>query len=188
MADVAGHIAVGALFAIPAWFFWSRRPAIVFIGITIISALLPDSDLYLRKVFPTIHHHGVTHTLLFTVLVSLIGGAIAAVVLPDYLNQKWFPERSLDRETVFVFCGSAFFLGSLSHIFADMLSAPDIASRLEPLWPLVNGQIVTLDVYYYNSPLVNFGLLAVTLVIHAVLYWQDGYQITDRYTVGRESS
>ncbi|WP_227356292.1 metal-dependent hydrolase [Haladaptatus salinisoli] len=187
MADVAGHIAVGALFAIPAWFLWNRRPAMLFIGITIVSALFPDSDLYLRKIFPTIHHHGVTHTLLFAIVVSLVGGAIAAVVLTDYLDRNWFPEGTLDRETVFVFCASAFFLGSISHIFADMLSAPDIAPRLEPLWPLVNGQIVTLDLYYYNSPLVNFGLFAVALVIHAVLYWRDGYQITNRYIVNEQS-
>lgn len=71
-------------------------------------------------------------------------------------------------ETVFVFATAGFLTGGLSHIFADLLSAPDIASPLEPLWPLYDKPII-VDVIYYDSVFWNFELLAVAIVVHLAL-------------------
>jgi hypothetical protein len=62
MVDVSGHVAIGLLFAAPAWFLWGRRGSLSFVGFSLLTAMLPDADLFLRRVFPTVQHHGVTHT------------------------------------------------------------------------------------------------------------------------------
>ena len=43
----------------------------------------------------------------------------------------------------------------------DLLSPPDIAQPLEPLWPLYGAGVVALDLLPVGSGLWNFGLLAV---------------------------
>jgi hypothetical protein len=49
-----------------------------------------------------------------------------------------------------------------------MLSAPDISTPIEPLWPVVDGSW-GLDLIWYNDPLWNAGFLAVMVVAHGVL-------------------
>lgn len=134
MVDIMGHVAFGLLFLVPAWFLWSRRVSVAFIGLGVITSLLPDADLWLGKVFPAeIHHHGVTHTILFAVLASVVAGATAAAVLTKPLD-RWLGWERFDARSMFTFATLAFLLGALSHVFADMLSAPDISTPIEPLW------------------------------------------------------
>ena len=183
MVDVSGHLAMALLFAAPAWLLWGRRGALAFAGFSLVTAMLPDSDLVLKTFLP-VHHHGITHTILFVAVMSVLGGAVAARVLTERFNaHRWIQSTAISRETVFVFATSGFLVGGLSHIFADLLSAPDIASPLSPLWPLYPKPII-IDVIYYDSPVWNFGLLAVALALHFVLYRHERYPLDTRYRIG----
>lgn len=72
MVDVLGHVAMGLLWAVPAWFWWGRRVSLAFFGFVLLTVMVPDVDLYL----PGVVHHGLTHTVLFVTLVALVGGAL----------------------------------------------------------------------------------------------------------------
>lgn len=182
MVDVSGHLAMALLFAAPAWIIWKRRGALAFAGFSLVTAMLPDSDLVLKTVLP-IQHHGITHTILFVAVMSVLGGVIAARVLTERFNaNRWIHSETITEETVFVFATSGFLTGGLSHIFADLLSAPDVAAPLSPLWPLYDEPIV-IDVIYYDSPLWNFGLLAVALAVHLVLFRHESYPLQTSYRI-----
>jgi hypothetical protein len=119
-------------------------------------------------VFPeVIHHHGVTHTVVFAVAVSLVAGAVTATLLRDPINE-WLRYDRFDASGLFVFSFGAFLLGGLSHVFADMLSAPDISTPIEPFWPLFDKPW-SVDVLWYNSPWWNLGFLVVVLTAHLTL-------------------
>lgn len=173
MVDIMGHVAMGLLWAIPAWFVWTKRTSLVFIGMVAVFALLPDIDLWLERLAPSVvHHHGVTHTVVFIAAISVIVGVIAAAVLTRPLD-RWLGYERFDAGSMFAFTTGAVLLGGLSHLFADMLSAPDIATPIEPFWPIVNKPW-SLDVIYYNSPWWNIGLLTVAVLLHiAIAYTVD---------------
>ncbi|WP_435077772.1 metal-dependent hydrolase [Halococcus sp. AFM35] len=183
MVDVSGHLAMALLFAAPAWIIWKRRGALAFAGFALVTAMLPDVDLVLKTFLP-IRHHGITHTILFVAVMSVLGGAIAAHMLTERFNaNRLIHSETITEETVFVFATSGFLTGGLSHIFADLLSAPDVAQPLEPLWPLYDKPMA-IDVIYYDSPLWNFGLLAVALAVHFVLFRHESYPLETRYRIG----
>lgn len=184
MVALAGHLGMALLFAVPAWFLWRRRPALAFVGLALSTATLPDVDLFLADVVPTVHHHGVTHTVPFTVLVSVLGGAVLAVSLAPRLHRRVDFGETSPRETLFVFATGAFLTGGLSHLFADTLSAPDIARPIEPFWPLYNEPI-SFDVVHYDDPTVNVGLLLLGFAAHAALFVYSDARITTRYRIGR---
>lgn len=184
MVDVSGHFAMALLFAAPAWFLWGRRGSIAFAAFTFVTAMLSDSDLVLGHVLPGVHHHGVTHTVFFVTLASVIAGAVVARFLTSRFEaSRWVRSDDIDRETVFVFATAGFLTGSTSHLVADILSAPDIAPPLKPLWPLYAKPIV-VDVIYYDSPTWNFGLLAVALAVHYGLYRHERYPFETAYRIG----
>lgn len=168
MVDVAGHIAIGMLWALPAWFLWNVRTSVVFIGIVVVAALLPDLDLWINKVLPLlIHHHGVTHTVVYVVGVAVVVATVVATTLPRLIDRQLDSERFW-ASNLFLFVFVAMVLGGLSHLFADMLSAPDIAQPIEPLWPFYNSSI-SVDLVWYNSPVWNIGLLTVTVLLHVTV-------------------
>lgn len=146
------------VFTAPAWVVLPRRAAATFTALALPAGMLPDLDL----VLPGVKHHGVTHTLLFVVVASLALGAIVAGI--DELLRDEGPPPGVGR-SLLEFSAAAFFVGSGSHLLGDMLSAPDIAEPIEPLWPLWQGSI-GLDVLYFSSPLSNYGLLALGLAAH----------------------
>ncbi|NHN43009.1 metal-dependent hydrolase [Halorubellus sp. JP-L1] len=165
MVDIMGHLAFGLLFLLPAWFLWSRRVSIAFVGLGLVTSLLPDIDLWLSRWFPAeVHHHGVTHTVVFVAAASIVAGALAAAVLTKPLD-RWLGWDRFDAGSMFAFSSLAFFLGGTAHVFADILSAPDISTPIEPFWPLYN-QPLGIDLIYYNDPLWNSVFLAVMLVVH----------------------
>lgn len=183
MVDVAGHFAMALLFAAPAWFVWGRRGALGFVAFAAVTAMLPDADLVLRHFLP-VTHHGVTHTFLFVGVVSVVAGALAARLLTDRINHsRWVRSDSVTREVVFWFATAGLFTGGVSHIFADVLSAPDIAAPLSPFWP-VYDQPVIVDVIYYNSPVWNFGLLAVAVAVHVLLARHEDVPLDSRLRIG----
>lgn len=183
MVDVAGHLGMALLFAAPAWLVWGRRGAVGFTGFTLAASMLPDSDLYLSAVLP-IAHHGLTHTVLFVGAFSVAGGAVAARLLTERFNHsRWVRSSAITAETVFVFATAGLALGGLSHLFADVLSAPDIAAPLAPLWPVYREHIV-VDAIYYDAPLWNFGLVAAAAGVHLVLARYESYPLDTRYRIG----
>ncbi|WP_049972460.1 metal-dependent hydrolase [Haladaptatus cibarius] len=183
MVDVSGHFGMALLFAAPAWAIWGRRGAIGFTAFALVTSMLPDVDLALRHVLP-VSHHGITHTFLFVAVVSVLCGAVSARFLTTSLNaNRWIRSTEITGETVFVFATAGLLTGGISHIFADLLSAPDIAAPLSPLWPVYSDPII-IDVIYYDSPLWNFGLLAVAIGVHLVLAKNRRYPLDTRYRLG----
>lgn len=168
MVDVMGHIAFGLLFALPAWFLWTGRASVAFIALTTTTAMLPDVDLVLSTLFPTaIHHHGVTHTILFVVCVSVVVGVAVAALFGDRID-RWTRGERFDRTSMVAFVTGAFMLGGLSHLVADMLSAPDIAPPVNPFWPLF-AKPWSVDVLWYNSVWINGVFLTGILLTHVVI-------------------
>jgi len=183
MVDVTGHLGMALLFAAPAWAIWGRRGALGFTAFALVTAMLPDTDLFLQGAVP-ISHHGVTHTILFVTVAGVIAGVVAARWLTARLNAHgWIRSTEIGAETVAVFATAGFVVGGLSHIFADLLSAPDIAAPLKPLWPLYPDPVI-VDVIYYDAPLWNFGLIAAAIGVHVFLAWYDRYPLANRYRIG----
>ncbi|WP_254530555.1 metal-dependent hydrolase [Natrinema gelatinilyticum] len=183
MVDVTGHLAMAMLFAAPAWILWGRRGALGFTGFALATAMLPDSDLVLRHVLP-VTHHGVTHTVVFVTLVSLITGFATSKWLTEWFNgHRWIRSTQIEMSTVFVFATSGLLVGGTSHLFADILSAPDIAPPLKPFWPFYSKPII-VDVIYYDSLLWNVGLIVVAIALHLVLARYQSYPLETRYRIG----
>ncbi|MFC4990067.1 MULTISPECIES: metal-dependent hydrolase [Saliphagus] len=187
MVDVSGHFAMALLFATPAWLLWGRRGALGFTAFALVTAMLPDLDLVLRQVLP-ITHHGVTHTIVFVGAVSVLSGAVASRWLTVRFNEnRWIRSTTITRDTTFAFATLGMLVGGFSHLFADILSAPDIAAPLTPFWPIYN-QPVIVDVIYYDSPVWNFGLLAVAVALHVALARYESYPIETRFRIGDSTS
>lgn len=172
MVNLMGHMAFGLLFATPAWFVWNGRLAIAFIGFVLATVMLPDVDLVLQGVIPTVEHHGITHTVLFVSVVSVVGGLLLSHALAAVLERWWVSSEGhrTGRGTIHRFVIGGLLLGGLSHVFADMLSAPDAAQPVEPLWPVFNKPI-SVDVIYYSSIWWNLGLLVAAAIVHLGLAW-----------------
>ncbi|QLK25056.1 metal-dependent hydrolase [Natrinema zhouii] len=182
MVNVAGHLGMALLFAAPAWLVWGKRGALGFTGFALLTAMLPDTDLVLQQVLP-IDHHGVTHTLLFVLLMSvLVGAAVAKWLTPWFAATHWIRSTEITTETVFVFATAGLALGGISHLFADLLSAPDIAAPLEPFWPLYSEPVI-VDVIYYGSPIWNIGLFAVAIGLHLVLARYESAPLETPYRI-----
>lgn len=161
---------MGLLWAVPAWFVWDARASAAFIGLVGPASLLLDIDLWIERVAPSIvHHHGVTHTAVFVLLVSIGAAAIVAVLFTRTLLHRRGSDR-FDTRDVFVFVFGAFLLGGLSHLFTDMLSAPDIAQPIEPFWPFID-KAWSIDVIWYNTLLWNLGCLTAVLLLHLLIVY-----------------
>lgn len=185
MVKLMGHLAFGLLAAASAWFVWDGRTSLAFVGFVLVTVMLPDADLVLRQVFPTVHHHGVTHTILFVTVVAVLAGVVATAVFTPLL-ERWRLKsdgHTVSRGAIYLFVTGGLLLGGLTHIFADMLSSPDVAQPVEPLWPFLNKPI-SLDVIYFSSVWWNVGLLALAVVLHLVLFSIDVFPIEHRYRIG----
>ncbi|RDI72887.1 metal-dependent hydrolase [Halopelagius longus] len=171
MVDVLGHVAMGLLWAVPAWAFSGRRLSLAFVGTVLLTVMVPDIDLYL----PGVVHHGLTHTVLFVAIVALLGGAVLAPLAGPTLRRWWRRREGgvPSSTTLYLFVAGGLLLGGLSHLFIDMLSAGSGGNPpLEPLWPFVVRSI-SIDFIYYSAFVWNGGLLAAALAIHLVLYAFD---------------
>ena len=168
MVDVMGHIAFGLLFALPAWFFWDDRASAGFVVLAVVTSLVPDVDLVLGRLFPEgVHHHGVTHTVVFVTAASLLVGAGLVGLLGSQIDD-WIESEEFDSAGLYVFSTTGFLAGGLSHLVADVLSAPDISTPLEPFWPLYT-QPLGIDLVWYNAAWINVGFLSVMVGTHIAL-------------------
>lgn len=156
-----GHLGVTLLLLAPLVIVLGERTGVAFSLLAAPFSMLPDVDLAL----PGVHHHGATHTLAFAVGAALvIGAALTAIYLLFDVERRWLRRNHGFRE-VFGFATGAVLLPALGHVGLDLLSAPDIAQPLEPLWPIFANKVVSLDLLPVNSDLWNFGLLAVGAIV-----------------------
>lgn len=172
MVDVAGHFAMALLFVLPAWFLADDTgTAARFVGLAMLTAMLPDSDLLLGQLFfLNINHHGITHSLTFVVPMCVLFGLIAMGIVAAFPRRATPGAEQTDTPlSAFKFTTAAFLVGGVSHLFADTLSAPDIAPPIKPLLPFSHAT-AGIDVVYYDAAWVNFGLLGVALVAHGLAY------------------
>lgn len=170
MPNLLGHVGIALLLALPAWYVWEDRLPVAFVAFALAAAMLPDVDLVLARLLPDVHHHGVTHTVLFVVLVSVSVGLAATPLLGPTL-QRWeraADERSISDGAVRRLIVGGLVFGGLSHLVADVLSAPDVGQPIEPFWPL-SATPFAVDVLYYSAFWVNLGLAVAGVALHVVL-------------------
>ncbi|WP_135534435.1 MULTISPECIES: metal-dependent hydrolase [Halostella] len=182
MVAPLGHLGMALLFAVPAWLLWDGRVSLAFIGFTVATANLPDLDLYLP-----VPHHGVTHTIVFVTGVAVIVGAITEYALKERLDRLFLKERgySASPGALFLFVAGGLFLGGMSHLFADTLSAPDIAKPLEPFWPFFDRPYF-IDLVWYDSPWWNEGLLMLAVLVHLALAYVD-LKVDHPYAISQQA-
>ncbi|MFB6128947.1 MAG: metal-dependent hydrolase [Halorhabdus sp.] len=178
MVDVLGHVAIGLLAATPAWFLWDRRVSGAFVAFVLTTVMLPDVDLYV----PGVAHHGVTHTVVFGVLVSLSGGAVLAMGATQTLSRWWRRDegRRVSWAGLYVFVAGGLLVGGLSHVFADMLSTAAVERPVEPFWPFFRKPFSLYAIQHYSAPVWNGALLVFATSLHLALYALDVSPVTSR--------
>jgi inner membrane protein len=153
-----GHIGLALLFAVPAWFvFTETKASVAFTALAASTGMLPDGDLLLMNYF-FVEHHGLTHSFVFTIPTALFLGA---VVTGGYLLIRG--DKRTSTAAVYGFATLALFTGMAAHIVADMLTTPDIAPPIKPLYPVVSERVI-LDLAFVKSKLWNLGTLALGIV------------------------
>ena len=181
MVDVLGHLGMALLWLAPVWYFVDhRRTAALIVGGGFWFGMLPDIDLPLSAWVDGIHHHGVVHTVLaVTVLAAVLGPLVglAFTRIGERTDSTWFAARAQERATVIGVI--TVFVTGVAHVFADMLSAPDVSTRIEPLWPVVKGPVVMMDVLWYQSWWATWGLFVLGVTVNGL-----AWQLTD----GRDES
>ncbi|WP_254535803.1 metal-dependent hydrolase [Halomarina litorea] len=169
--QLPGHVGLVLLVVSPVWFGLVTREAVGVTLLALLTAMLPDVDLVLEAFLP-IEHHGVTHGVWFVLAVGLLLGGLVTWWYVSGGRRHFRPgsdARHLPARTVFAVTASAFVLGGTTHILGDMLTAPDVAPPIRPLLPLSDA-VVSFDVLWVYDPVVNFGLLALGLLVHLALW------------------
>lgn len=181
MAELLGHLAMGLLFALPAWILWDGRTAGAFVVFVLMTSKLPDLDLKLQSLGLPVKHHGVLHTVVFVVGFSAVAGVVAVALLRPVLRRWWrlTEHEEVQKGTLYLFVTGGFMLGGLSHLFADML-ASDRFEPIEPLWPFVQEPF-PIHVVHYTSPWLNLGLLIVTTTLHTAIIVSGAFPIEHQF-------
>ena len=171
MVDVLGHLGMALLWLVPAWWVVDqRKTAALFVATGFWFGMLPDVDLVLSNWFDGIHHHGVFHTVLVVTLLAMVIGPLVGVVFRRIgEHSEWFSVRAREHATPMGFL--AVWIPGLSHLFADMLSAPDISTPIEPFWPILNGSFVLVDVFWYTSWWATWGLLVLGILVNVAAWY-----------------
>ena len=158
-----GHIGLALLFAAPAWLVFNQfKAGLAFSALAALTGMFPDLDIYvMRYVF--IEHHGLMHSLTFLIPAALVLGG---VVTGGYLAVR--DDDHPAAASVFAFVTVALFVGMFSHMVGDVLTSPDIAPPIKPLYPVVDSRFV-LDAAFVKSHLWNLGPLALGLVTQGAL-------------------
>ena len=170
MVDVLGHLGMALVWLAPAWYFIDhRKTAALFVAGGFWFGMFPDVDLYLSNWFAGVHHHGVFHTVLVvTILAAILGPLLGVVFKRIGADSEWFSMRA--RKKAYQIGFIAVWVAGLSHLFADMLSAPDVATRIEPFWPLYNGTLFTVDAFWYTSWWATWGLFILGVVVNVAAW------------------
>jgi len=136
MADVSGHLGMALLWLAPAWLILDhRRTAVAFVSVGTPFGMLPDVDLVRPRVIPIVKHHGVFHTVLVVTLLAAVIGPLVGKILEKVADETdWLSPEAVSRSARFGFL--AVWIPGMAHLFADVLSAPDVADSIEPFWPI----------------------------------------------------
>lgn len=163
MVDVLGHLGMALVWLAPSWYLFDRqKTAFTFVAIFFWFGMLPDVDLVASSLIPGIHHHGIFHTVLVVTILAVVVGPLVGWIFEQVIEKTGRPDRSVARHAVVIGIAGVWVTG-ISHLFADILSAPDASTVIEPLWPLVTGPLVSIDVLYYQSVWARWGLLVLGL-------------------------
>lgn len=181
MVTLLGHVAMGLLFALPAWILWDGRTSVAFVAFVLASSPLPDLDLHLGDLGLPVEHHGVLHTVVFVVGVAAIAGLVVVAVFRPMLQRWWrLSEREFVRKgTLYLFVAGGFALGGLSHLFADVIAA-DPRQLIRPLWPFVDEPIA-VEIAYFESPWLNGALLIAAVVLHVIVAGYSAFPLDNRF-------
>ena len=173
MVDVSGHLGMTLLWLAPSWLvFEHSKPAAMFVVSGLPFGMGPDLDLVFSRIFRTIRHHGIFHTILaVTVLAAIVGPVVGKLLERVAGGSDWFPVTNTRDSYRFGFL--AVWVAGCSHVFADILSAPDIAQAVEPFWPL-SLKPVGVDLVWYNAAWFNWGLLVAGILVNAGLFAYNG--------------
>jgi hypothetical protein len=170
MVDVLGHLGMALLWLAPVWYLVDdRRTAALVVAVGFWFGVLPDIDVPLSEL-AGIHHHGVFHTVLAVTVFTMVLGPLVGVASARLGERTgWFSEPVQERAITIGFL--TVWIPGLSHLFADILSAPDISTRIEPLWPLVEGPVVLVDVLWYQSWWATWGLVVLGVAANALAWY-----------------
>ena len=177
MVDVLGHLGMALVWLAPAWYFIDhRKTAALFVAGGFWFGMLPDVDLVLSNWFAGIHHHGILHTVLVVTILAVIVGPLLGLVFKRIGGDSaWFSAQA--RENAYRLGFIAVWVSGLSHLFADMLSAPDISTPIEPFWPLFQGALFSVDTLWYTSWWATWGLLILGVTVNvAAWYWKNDHE------------
>lgn len=171
MVDQLGHAAMALFWSVPAWFLWDRAVSVAFAGTALLTSQLPDVDLYV----PGLAHHGITHTVPFVLLASLLGAALVTALFERRVRRWWRVREGTDlsRTTLYAFVASALLVGGLSHLFVDLLSTPATGRPLQPFWPFFEKPFSVSPIERFSAPKWNIGPLIIALAVHLALYLSD---------------
>ena len=116
MPTPVGHFLAGAII----WTALRQRANIVLFVAILFFALLPDVDFIFGFVVgdPNRYHHQFTHSLLFVIVMGVIGGLIYA---------KWRQQNVLVSSAIFAIAGT-------SHVILDILAVDKREPFGCPLW------------------------------------------------------
>lgn len=175
MVDVLGHLGMALLWLAPSWFVFAHaKTAATFVVAGLPFGMGPDLDLVVSQLVRTIEHHGIFHTILaVTVFAAIVGPIVGRLLEKVVGGSDWFALES--RRESYQFGFVAVWIAGLSHVFADILSAPDISQAVEPFWPLY-AESLGIDLVWYNAAWVNWGLVLTGVLVNAALfvYLSDG--------------
>lgn len=182
MVQPLGHVAVGLLFALPAWLLWDGRTGMAFVAFVLATSRLPDIDLALQALGLPVKHHGVTHTVVFVLGFAIVAGFVLTAVLERMLRRWWrmTEGENVNRETVYLFITGGLALGGLSHLLADAL-ASDWAEPVEPFWPFLEMSF-EIGLFSYDSFWANLGLLIVAVGLHLPLFVSEFVPLETRFS------
>jgi membrane-bound metal-dependent hydrolase YbcI (DUF457 family) len=169
MVDVVGHLGMALLWLAPAWLAFDRsKTAATFVLTGLPFGMGPDLDLVFSRLFRTIQHHGIFHTILAVTVFAAIVGPVVGTLLKGVAGGRDWGSFETTREG-YRFGFLAVWIAGLSHVFADMLSAPDIAQAVEPFWPLYSESL-GVDLVWYNAAWVNWGLIIAGILVNMGLF------------------
>lgn len=164
----SGHIGGALLVSVPFIIKLEPRRGVLFAAFAVLGGRVPDMDTVLA-----IPHHGITHTLVFTVASSIALAITAALIVEKYAPAGVVADSiGLSSRDLLVVALGALFVGQVSHLVLDMLSVGTAVTEpapLHPLWPLWSRR-VAWEVIPVRSDYTNFGLLAVGTFVSNVAY------------------
>jgi inner membrane protein len=164
------HLGAALLFAAPTMWLVGTATDNLFGAILLSFGALwgtsvPDLDRYV----PWIRHRGVTHTVLFALIVSS-GGAIALTVGLWQLGGNLLSDLITPQQLCVCF-GFGILAGLVGHLCADIMVVERTSRLIQPLWPVSSSRI-RLRVTRADSQVWNAGLLIGGMVAQlAVFLW-----------------